>query len=184
VIALILAGGQGQRMGGIDKGEIVLGDARMIDVVVAKIERQGLSFKISGSHDYGFGCEVIPDLDPGPKGPVAGIYAAYQALKGSSELGFFTVPIDGPNLPDNLFDRLYDKGRSAVACDDIGLHPAFGWWLLEDLKAAWNLLDISQSLSLKRLVEISHARHINWADNTLFANINTANDLANYLNSP
>lgn len=184
MIVVILAGGEGTRMGGVDKGAIELGSTRMIDVVSARVKNQGADLKISGRHDYGLGVDVISDLEAGPKGPVAGIYAAFQALQRTSDIGFFTVPVDGPNVPNDLLSRLYHAEFSAVARDDIGLHPVFAWWRFEDLRSLWTRLDFKDSISMKYLVEVTQAKPVKWAGSELFANINTANDLANYLNKP
>jgi len=179
--AVILAGGKGRRLGGLDKGKIRLGKHRMIDIIAERLERQGAALQISGPHDYGLGVDIIPDRSDGPKGPVAGVYAAYRALENSQESGFVTLPVDGPNLPEDLLSRLYDAEASAFAKDDVGLHRAFAWWRMNDLRGVWPKLDFSQSVSLTRLSELTQARHITWVGDRFFANINTADDLAEYL---
>ncbi len=174
---IILAGGKSARMGR-DKAEIRLGNRRLIDVVYARAKIQCNEIWLSGPDDYGLGLDYIPDLPDGPKGPVAALYAAIQSLKG--EPGFFTVPVDGPNFPADLCERLY-AGRTSIAKSPSGLHQAYGWWRMDDLNAAFSKLDLRGSISLRKMAERCHARHVTWLDETLFYNINTPNDLAGYL---
>lgn len=178
---IILAGGQGRRMGGVDKGAINLGARRMVDEIVSRLEAQGARMKISGQAAYGLDIETIPDVTDGPKGPVAGLYAAYQHFEKSGETGFFTVPVDGPNLPHDLLSRLYDTDASTIAEDDAGRHPVFGWWRLYDLRAVWADIDMTQSISMKRLAEMVGAKCVRWPSDACFVNINSDDDLKTYL---
>jgi molybdopterin-guanine dinucleotide biosynthesis protein A len=183
-IAVILAGGQGARMGGIDKGALDLGGERMIDWVYGRLKPQCGQVLISGSHDYGLGLEVIPDIETGPKGPAGGLYAIWHKLKSIKAEGFYTAPIDGPNLPQDLLMRLYHKECSAIARDDNGLHPAFAWWRITDLNVAWIGLDFEGSISLNSLAGLTQAKHAQWAGEAMFKNLNTPDDLKNYRNRP
>jgi molybdopterin-guanine dinucleotide biosynthesis protein A len=183
-IAVILAGGQGARMGGIDKGAIDLGGKRMIDRIYGRLKSQCGQVLISGSHDYDLGLEVIPDIEVGPQGPMGGLYAIWRHLKDANLEGFFTAPIDGPNLPSDLLARLYRAECSAIASDDNGLHPAFAWWRMGDLSRAWDALDLEGSISLNYLARQAQAKHAQWAGEAMFKNLNTPDDLENYRNRP
>ncbi|MEE9347514.1 MAG: molybdenum cofactor guanylyltransferase [Robiginitomaculum sp.] len=182
---IILAGGQSRRMGR-DKGAVKLSGARMVDVVIARFGPQCADLSLSASHDYGCGLESFPDREDGPQGPVAGLYAAYHWLKarGYAGLGFYAVPVDGPLLPDDFTARIFSAGHSAIATDGR-VHPAFGWWRMEDLARAWELLDFETSISLHKLAEICHAQEASWpvleGGNSPFININNAADLEAYL---
>jgi len=180
-VAVILAGGQGVRMGGVDKGLLDVGGEQMVNRIYQRLKPQCDKVLISGSHDYGLGLEVISDIDTGPKGPAAGLYAASQNLCG--EAGFFTVPVDGPNLPEDLLTRLYQVECSSVACDDNGLHPVFAWWRVADLTEAWRALDVSGSISLNYLARLTGAKRVKWVGGETFRNINTPEDLSNFQNS-
>jgi len=179
---VILAGGQGQRMGGLDKGAIDLNGERMIDCIYRRLGPQCDQVLLSGHTDYGLGCESISDLKVGPKGPAAGLYASWTIFKATEAQGFFTVPVDGPNLPQDLIARLYCVDSSAIARDDNGLHPAFAWWRLADLGKVWAALDLDTSISLKYLARMTGAKCVNWAGKAMFRNINTPEDLAGYQN--
>lgn len=183
-IAVILAGGQGARMGGIDKGALDLGTERMIDRIYGRLKPQCGQVLISGSHDYGLGLNVVSDLKTGPQGPAGGLYAIWRHFNGANIEGFFTVPVDGPNLPSDLLGRLYGAESSAIACDDNGLHPAFAWWRMGDLGRAWDALDLEGSISLNYLARLTQAKHAQWAGEAMFENLNTPDDLKNYRNRP
>ncbi len=179
-IAVILAGGQGARMGGIDKGAIDLGGERMIDRIYGRLKPQCGQVLISGNHDYDLGLGVVSDLKTGPQGPAGGLYAIWRHLKGANIDGFFTAPVDGPNLPIDLLARLYCEESSAIADDDNGLHPAFAWWRIADLGRAWEELDMESSISLNYLARLTQAKHAQWAGEAVFKNLNTPADLADY----
>jgi len=175
---VILAGGKAMRMGE-DKAELSLGNYRLIDRVYSRVKTQCNEVLVSGNHDYGLGLGIVPDSPSGPRGPVAALYSVMKALSKTDE-GFFTVPVDGPNLPHDLCERLYGD-RSSLAESLDGLHQTFAWWRLDDLKSAFAQVSLSQSVSLLHISELCRARHIFWPDELLFYNINTPNDLSAYL---
>lgn len=176
---VILTGGESKRMGR-DKALITINGKRMIDHVYDLLKTQVNDLAISGNENYNLKLPVITDASQGPQGPVAALYAAWLLSKSVSSPGFFTVPVDAPNFPDNLCERLYGL-RSAIAVTPTRTHQAFGWWLYNDLTDLFERDDLETSLSLKRVAEICNARHVEWSDETLFYNINTPNDLNRYL---
>ena len=178
-IAVILAGGGGRRMGGADKGALMLGRARMIDRVAARLKPQVDRILISGTHDYGTGLAVIADLEDGPLGPAAGLWAALQWIEKNAPdvTGFLTAPVDGPFAPDNLFERLSIEETSAVAETAEGAHPTFAWWTVKDLQHALVKAPKGEGLSLKALANGIGARRVMFDDADAFLNINTPEEL-------
>jgi len=177
--AVILAGGQSRRMGH-DKALLTIAGSRLIDIVYAAIKPQVNDIIISGPKDYGLGLETIFDMQVGPKGPVGALYSIWTALKTSQEEGFFTVPVDVPNFPKNLCERLYGD-VSAIASDEDGMHQTFAWWRLDDLSDAFANLDLSRSLSLKLVAKTCGTRQVFWLGENVFYNINNTDDLDRYL---
>lgn len=178
---VVLAGGKSVRMGH-DKAELVIGDKRMIDCVINRVSNLSQEIYISGPHDYGTGLQTIQDVSSGPRGPVAGIYAAFRyfkSLNGGS--GFITVPVDAPSMPLNLIDRLFSENSSRFACGPDRSHPAFAWWRLKDLAIGFRGLDFMQSISLHYMVERLDAKKVVWTSEKPFYNINTPNDVIEYL---
>ena len=176
-IAVILAGGEASRFGGDDKGEILINNKRLIDIILKRLEPQVSGTIISGTHDYGLGLEAVPDSPNAPGGPVGGLYSIWTALKPKDIEGFFTVPVDGPNLPLDLTSRLYDSGSSSIAVDNQGRHPTYGWWRMKDLSQAWEAIDLARSISLNNLADRIDAKDVIWQADDGFMNINRKSDL-------
>jgi len=180
-IVVVLAGGKATRFGGQDKGEIIINEERLIDIIHSRLKLQASKIIISGTHDYGLGFDVIPDADDAPGGPVGGLYSIWKILENRDVEGFFTVPIDDPNLPIDLTTSLYSKNNSSIATNDNGRHPTYGWWRLPDLSKVWGALEVSQSASLNQLADLVSAKHVSWNGNDIFANINREADLRKYV---
>lgn len=179
-IAVILAGGEGRRMGGADKGALLLNGRRLIDLVIEKLQPQVQRILISAPHDYETNLTHLPDRDDGPAGPAAGLWSAlcWRDENAADAKGFLTAPVDGPFLPPDLFDRLCAAGKSAIARDDAGVHPTFAYWRAGDLRAAFKGAAPGEGLSLKGLAKKAGAREITFPGDRYFRNINTPEELA------
>ena len=180
-IVAILAGGKARRFGGQDKGEIQITGRRLIEIIHERLTPQFTDIIISGPHDYGLGLDVVPDVSDAPGGPVGGIYSLWKHFEGGDIEGFFTAAIDGPNLPADLAAQLYSGDTSTIAADEVNLHPTYGWWRMGDLKRVWSDMDISQSISLKRLASLAEAKDVRWAGRETFTNINSSEDMKTFL---
>lgn len=129
--ALILAGGQGLRMGGADKGLVDLHRRRMIDHVLERIRPQVSRIMISANRSHpeyiGYGYPVLADSRADFQGPLAGIAEGLQQL---TTPWLLVVPCDSPQLPLDLAQRLSEgadaaASRVAIAHDGKYLQPAF-----------------------------------------------------------
>lgn len=178
-VVAILAGGKATRFGGQDKGEIILNNRRLIDIIHSRLRPQATDIIISGKHDYRLGLECVADSEKAPGGPVGGLYSIWQKLAPRNVEGFFTVAVDGPNLPLDLTDRLYLSTGSAIACDDLGRHPTYGWWRIADLARFFQDVDFQRSFSLKNLATDIGASDVFWPGERQFININRPEDMEN-----
>lgn len=131
VTGVILAGGQGRRMGGIDKGLQPLQGRPMAQWVLERLAPQVGSVLISANRNLEryaeFGCEVLPDRIAGFAGPLAGLHAA---LAHATTPLLATAPCDSPFLPTDLVARLHavlcaDNAQLAVARSGDRVHRAF-----------------------------------------------------------
>ncbi len=129
VTGIVLAGGQGRRMGGVDKGLQLLRDKPMVEHVIGRLAPQVDEILINANQNleaYGrFGYRVVPDAIGGFAGPLAGLHAGLGAAKYPLAL---TVPCDSPFLPADLFSRLNGKLQGndlAVAKTGDQAHPVF-----------------------------------------------------------
>jgi len=131
ITGLILAGGQGRRMGGVDKGLAPLRGRPMVAWVIDRLHPQVHEVIINANQnrdDYAaFGHRVVGDEIGGFAGPLAGLHAG---LKVASHPFVATVPCDSPFLPEDLVQRLLaaslaDHADVAVARTGDQPHPVF-----------------------------------------------------------
>lgn len=115
VLGLVLAGGLGRRMGGIDKPLAMLAGQSLLDRVVERMAPQcaaGLMLSANGdpARFAAFPGPVIPDSLPGRLGPLAGILAGldHAAATRPHVNHVVSVPADAPFLPTDLVTRLRD----------------------------------------------------------------------------
>jgi len=115
ISGIILAGGQGRRMGGTDKGLQLLRDKPLVAWVLERLAPQVDELLISANRNLEayarFGYRVIPDETGSIEksvekfaGPLAGLQ---QGLKEAAHPLVITVPCDSPFLPVDLAQRLY-----------------------------------------------------------------------------
>ena len=131
ITGLVLAGGLGRRMGGVDKGLSLLGGEPLVEHIIRRLAPQvgRLIINANQNHDIyaGFGYPVVGDRIEGHAGPLAGLEAGLAACTTPYLL---TVPCDSPFLPADLVSRLAacltaHKASIAVARTGEQLHPVF-----------------------------------------------------------
>ena len=129
VTGIVLAGGQGRRMGGVDKGLQRLHDKPMVEHVIGRLAPQVDEILINANQNLEayarFGYRVVPDAIGGFAGPLAGLHAGLGAAQHPFAL---TVPCDSPFLPADLFSRLKNELHEydlAVAKTGDQPHPVF-----------------------------------------------------------
>ena len=151
---IILAGGLSRRMGGGDKGLLMLGKTTIIERVIDKILPQvgSLAININGdsSRFPDYKLPIIPDSIKGYLGPLSGILAGMEWAFKNGNRYIATVAADTPFLPDDLIKRLHAMVKSKnlnigiaasriLSGDDVFIHPTFGIWevvLKDDLRDA------------------------------------------------
>ena len=131
VTGVILAGGLGRRMGGVDKGLKPLRGRPMVEWVVERFAPQVDEVLVNANQNldvYGrLGHRVVPDEIGGFAGPLAGLHRGLSEAR--HEL-VATVPCDSPFLPADLVARLLRALESegadlAVAITGTQPHPVF-----------------------------------------------------------
>jgi molybdopterin-guanine dinucleotide biosynthesis protein A len=131
VTGLILAGGKGSRMGGVDKGLQAFRGKRLVDHVYERLAPQvgGIIINTNQNHEEykTFGVRVVSDAIGGYAGPLAGLHAG---LSVSKRPFLASVPCDSPFLPADLVERLYqrlDESGTELAVAKTGdqPHPVF-----------------------------------------------------------
>jgi molybdenum cofactor guanylyltransferase len=131
ITGLVLAGGQGRRMGGVDKGLVSLDGRPLVAHVLERLAPQVADVLINANQNLeryaDFGTPIVPDAVGGFAGPLAGLHAG---MTRTAREFIVTVPCDSPFLPGDLVARL----ATAQAAHDAQLavaktfdqpHPVF-----------------------------------------------------------
>jgi molybdenum cofactor guanylyltransferase len=129
VSGIVLAGGLGRRMGGVDKGLQALRGKPMVQWVLERLAPQVDDIVINANQNLeryrAFGRRVVADEIGGFAGPLAGLHAGLKAVQHPLAV---TVPCDSPFLPADLVSRLRDAmGENDLAVAKTGAqpHPVF-----------------------------------------------------------
>lgn len=129
VSGIVLAGGQGRRMGGVDKGLQPLHGRPMVAHVIARLAPQVGEIVVNANQNLeayrAFGHRVVPDAIGGFAGPLAGLHAGLGAATRAFAV---TAPCDSPFLPGDLVARLMGAlgdNELAVARTGEQPHPVF-----------------------------------------------------------
>ena len=131
ITGVVLAGGQGRRMGGVDKGLVALRGRAMVEWVLERLRPQVDELILNANQNIeryaAFGYPVFPDQIGGFAGPLAGLHAALSRARHPLVA---TAPCDSPFLPADLVCRLHaalvDAGAElAVARTFDQPHPVF-----------------------------------------------------------
>ena len=131
VTGVVLAGGQGRRMGGVDKGFVELDGRPLIAHVIGRLAPQVGALVVNANQNAeryaAFGYPVVADAIAGFAGPLAGLHAGLAA---AATPFVVTSPCDSPFLPSDLVSRLAAAFHGAaidlaVARTFAQPHPVF-----------------------------------------------------------
>ena len=181
IAAVILAGGEGSRIGG-DKPMRLLGETTLLDRAIDYAS--GLSDEVAVAvRDQQIDearAAIIRD-DPMIEGPLGGLVAALRFAHNEGADAVLTLPTDMPFLPPDLADRLAEElasNRAAIARSGGHFHPVCGLWLTAALDSVPEYL-ASGSRSLRGLAETVGYAAVDWPTDPEdpFFNINTSADL-------
>lgn len=150
IYAIILAGGQARRLGGVDKALIEIGGAPILTRLARRLLPQcaGLALNANGDPERfrAFGLPVVRDSVEGFAGPLAGVLAGldYVAANFPKAEYVLSVPADTPFAPKDLAARLWEgrlRADAAIAVATSGGrdHHAVALWpaaLREELRSA------------------------------------------------
>lgn len=182
IFGVILAGGQGRRLGGVDKATLDLGGARLVDLAVGRLEPQVEELAISSNTGAGLASLGLPILaDAAPLGPLAGLLAAmdWAAPLGADYIA--SVAVDCPHFPCDLVAhlRLALEGGGTIALARAGrVHGTFGLW---PVSLRGDLAQFLQSGAKPKVMDYAARNPLAYADfpdEAAFDNINTPQDLA------
>ncbi len=179
VSTVILAGGQGTRIGG-DKGLQILRGKPLMLWVLDAVRGQSDEVLISangGRAEYaGFGCAVIADQTPDSAGPLAGLQSALRCARND---WVASVPCDTPFLPDDLIARLFAAAgnEAAVAVVEGKRQPTIALYHKNVLPELDEYL-ASGARKVAGWLDTLQVSEVVFDDAAAFININSQHDLA------
>jgi molybdopterin-guanine dinucleotide biosynthesis protein A len=191
--AVILAGGRGDRLGGVDKARLKVGGVRLIDRVAESLSRQAATILVA-SRTPGIGQRALPadaieisDIASDFAGPLAGIVAAVAWLQSRPNPPEFllSVAVDTPFFPTDFgavaLQALSDGCGAAIACYDGQPYPTNAVWRLSAIATLPARVSTGTAPKApKFLLEELTASHVDWFPQhkeNPFANVNTLEEL-------
>ena len=129
ITGLVLAGGRGSRMGGLDKGLVEFRGRPLVEYALDALRPVAGAILISANRHQdryaAYGWPVVGDPLPGYPGPLAGLLAGLEACETPLLLA---LPCDTPFATSELLERLVGalgEARAAVPVRGGRLEPAF-----------------------------------------------------------
>lgn len=186
IAAVILAGGRGERLGGVNKALLALGDRTLLDRAIAVTRGYKTLLAVgSARFETPSDLEQVLDLDTGYAGPLAGVAAAVQHLADSAIDLLFSLAVDTPLFPADFVSRAQDllhASPAVLAAYGEQDYPTNAVWRLSALSGLPDAVrNGSAPRSLKRLALGLGATRLDYApltDSDPFRNANTPEDLA------
>ena len=186
ITGLILAGGRGSRMGGVDKGLQNHAGAPLAMHALMRLAPQVGNVMINANRNLGayeaFGVPVWPDATSDYAGPLSGFLAGLEHCETPY---LVTVPCDSPLFPDDLVQRLaaalaeHDAEIAMAATtegDALQVQPVFCLMKTELLESLMRFTQSGQ-----RKIDKWTAQHrcvdVAFDDAHAFANANTLAEL-------
>jgi len=184
--ALILAGGRGERLGGVRKAELKIGGRKLLDRILDAMHpvAQPVLLSIGQRQMEWPGLVPIADFDAPLGGPLAGLAAGidYLAQRGITTGHLVTAAVDTPFLPADYVTVMQDAigtHEAAYAAWGDSFYPTSAVWRLEalqDLPAEARAGTINSPKALLRNLDATAVDWSHQAQNP-FANINTMGDV-------
>lgn len=181
--AVILAGGRGERLGGVIKADIKIGGVRLIERVCAAVSgAQPILVARGGFGDRELllpaGTIAVPDAGAG--GPLRGVAGAIAWLGAQPEAPAFLISVAGdtPFFPPEFLGAALERiaGADAVVATYCGQdYPTNGLWRVDAVRGV-----LGSVSSLKRVMEGIRTVRLDWqerSDENPFINVNTPADL-------
>lgn len=183
--AVILAGGQGRRLGGVEKALVEINGTRLVDRVREQLTPQcteiALSLRTKKTWAESYARPILLDRPTPESGPLGGVAAALhwaQSLESQPEW-VVTAPVDLPFLPSSLVHRLTSTDADIGVAHSMGqTHYAVAAWrphLLESLEHALR----NGPIAIRHFQPGHSVALHKWSPSTVdpFFNVNTTEDV-------
>jgi molybdenum cofactor guanylyltransferase len=186
ITGLVLAGGRGSRMGGLDKGLQLHRGQPLARHALQRLAPQVGAMLVNANRNLevyaALGAPLCPDALPDHPGPLAGLAAG---LAHCSTPYLVSVPCDSPNFPADLVARLADAlarddaeiaVAAAVEDGQLRTHPVFCLLHRSLLPSLLAFLQGGQR-KVGRWAATRHAVIVPFDDAAAFFNANTPQEL-------
>ena len=181
-LVLILAGGEGSRIGG-GKPMRRLGAETLIGRAARLAQSWSDEVRIAVRRGDQVGPIGVPLLADSPEieGPLGGLAAGLRRARALGRASLLTLPCDMPFVPPDLTERLaaaMDGHNAAVAASGGELHPVCALWRTEALDFLEDYLATGRR-SLRGFADAAGHVAVEWDSKPLdpFFNINSEADL-------
>ncbi len=183
--ALILAGGAGRRLGGVDKALLEVAGQTMLGRVLGRLRAEPVgAIALSANGDparfASFGLPVLGDGVFAGAGPLAGLLAGLDWAAGQGAEALLSVPGDTPFIPAGLVEALGLPPACAVSGEGRVAHYLVALWPVSARAALRACLAGGGSRKVGAFAAALGMREVAFpaAAAEAFLNINTATDLA------
>lgn len=172
ISVVILAGGQGRRVGYQQKGLLPHKGKPVIETLLEKLTPQVNNIWISVNGDMSvykrYTEKLFTDNHSGFLGPLAGMHAAWDYL--TTDWALF-VPCDNPSLPSNYVEQML-KAHSQNPAPLVVAHDG------NRMQPLYLLMHRTMSSSLEKAIEKNHLSVNRWVKENEFsqADFSEAND--------
>ena len=171
---IILAGGEGKRVDGQDKGLLTYKNKTLMQHVIDRVSPQVDEIIISANRNIKkyetYNYPVVSDSANEYRGPMAGIAAALPYCNNEWVL---IVPCDMPFLPDDIVATLSDDIKNTEICiaeDNQRLQLVF--FINKNLQPSLTRSLQNDQLRLMQWVNSHHPKIIKFSKNNSFRNLN------------
>ena len=185
IAAVILAGGKGERLGGVNKALLEIGGETLLARSVRVTAGCDPVLLSVGRTPFQTALSEVADLESDYAGPLAGVAAAVAHLAGDPPDLLLTLAVDTPDFPLDFLDRalaLIGAASALIAAYEGQDYPTNGLWRFAALSGLpAGLRDGAAPHSLKRLAAALGAVRLDYAARAAedpFRNVNTPEDLA------
>ena len=178
---VILAGGEGRRIGGAKPRRLLAGRS-LIERVLERARSWSPLVAIAVRQNVAIYPPAIPILVDGPlQGPIAGLASALDFARVQAVGAVLTIPCDTPMLPPDLLDRLSPglaRHRAAVPTSAGRLHPTCALWRADACDELPGYVASGRSSLMGFASVVGHVR-IDWSAEPFdpFFNVNDVEDL-------
>lgn len=180
VLGVILCGGKGSRMGGVDKGLVDFNQRPMASYGIAALAACK-HIVINANRNYDiyqttFNVPVISDENHNYDGPLSGMLAALHYARSQGLTWVITVPCDAPFITSNYVETMVNAGKHSkkkilMACDEFR-QPVFALLHVDIINELQAFLRGEQK---KILIFYQHIGYdtVSFSDTDMFTNINS-----------